>query len=518
MKGDFTRNPFDPARQYSRVLMQQGRVQLDADWNEQAAIFTHYLRALARDLIGPHGRPAMAGPNGNTNFRITTDIDDVYDASGAKLDPDSDVYETLHALLSENPDGNAPAFVINPGRYYVDGILVENHAPIAYSQQPGFDAGAFGDSPDLPLLVYLDVWERHVTSIEDPRIREVALGGPDTTTRARIVWQVRTHSRSEGGNAPVCDVGEIPPRPGTGRLRARARQGAAVSTPCVIASTSSYRGVENQLYRVEIVRGGEAGDGGATFAWSRENGSVAMPVVSIGAPSTVDGKTRQDIAVATLGRDDRLGLQLNDWVSLEDDIMVMQGRVDALLQVVKIDADSRTVTLQGTTAVRNDGTHKLLRRWDQKLGVDADGTLAVRETPVTDDGLADENWIALEDGLEIWFAAGGRYAPGDYWMIPARVATGDIEWPEERDAQGKPRTLANGFVVPKALPADGPHHYYAPLGVLTTQANGEIAIGSCECEIVPPVTCGDGAVRVNAATKPSKSAVRRPAKRASRRG
>ena len=31
MKGDFTRDTFDPAKHFSRVLMQQGRVTLDAD-------------------------------------------------------------------------------------------------------------------------------------------------------------------------------------------------------------------------------------------------------------------------------------------------------------------------------------------------------------------------------------------------------------------------------------------------------------------------------------------------------
>ena len=31
MKGDFTRNTFDPRKHFARVLMQQGRVQLDAD-------------------------------------------------------------------------------------------------------------------------------------------------------------------------------------------------------------------------------------------------------------------------------------------------------------------------------------------------------------------------------------------------------------------------------------------------------------------------------------------------------
>ena len=58
MGGDFTRDTFDPGKHYSRVLMQQGRVQLDADWNEQASILLHYMRALGRDLFGPHAGPA----------------------------------------------------------------------------------------------------------------------------------------------------------------------------------------------------------------------------------------------------------------------------------------------------------------------------------------------------------------------------------------------------------------------------------------------------------------------------
>ena len=41
MKADFTRKTFNPAKNYSRVLMQQGRVQTDADWNEQFAALAH---------------------------------------------------------------------------------------------------------------------------------------------------------------------------------------------------------------------------------------------------------------------------------------------------------------------------------------------------------------------------------------------------------------------------------------------------------------------------------------------
>ena len=65
MSGDFSRRTFDPAKLYTGVLMQQGRVQLDADWNEQVAIGLHQLRALARDLIGTDG-----GPKDRAGFKI----------------------------------------------------------------------------------------------------------------------------------------------------------------------------------------------------------------------------------------------------------------------------------------------------------------------------------------------------------------------------------------------------------------------------------------------------------------
>src|SRR5213082_464025 len=98
MKADLTRNTFHPFRHFSRVLMQQGRVQLDADWNEQASIFLHYLRALAVDLIGPHG-----GPADRLGFKITPRV------------------QTDRRSLE-----------IGFGRYYVDGILCENEvaAPV----------------------------------------------------------------------------------------------------------------------------------------------------------------------------------------------------------------------------------------------------------------------------------------------------------------------------------------------------------------------------------------------------
>src|SRR5688572_31595078 len=92
MPGDYTRNTFDPRKHYSAVLMQQGRVQLDADWNEQAAIRQHRTRVEARDVIGPCGVP-----KGTNSFKI--------------------------GLTPDETD-----LIILPGRIYVNGILCELEA------------------------------------------------------------------------------------------------------------------------------------------------------------------------------------------------------------------------------------------------------------------------------------------------------------------------------------------------------------------------------------------------------
>ena len=66
MKGDFTRDTFRPRRRYDGVFMQQGRVQLDADWNEQVEITRHLRETTAADVIGGCG-----APSGNAGFGLS---------------------------------------------------------------------------------------------------------------------------------------------------------------------------------------------------------------------------------------------------------------------------------------------------------------------------------------------------------------------------------------------------------------------------------------------------------------
>src|SRR5438093_1172284 len=94
MKGDFSRQTFDPTKHYSGVLLQQGRVQLDADWNEQQAIHQHRIETETQDVIGPCGAPLH-----EAGFQVTVQTQGI-----------------LNRLL------------VSKGRYYVDGMLCENEA------------------------------------------------------------------------------------------------------------------------------------------------------------------------------------------------------------------------------------------------------------------------------------------------------------------------------------------------------------------------------------------------------
>lgn len=427
MKGDFSRDTFDPRKNFSSVLIQQGRVQIDSDWNEQSAILLHYMRTLAADIIGRH-----AGPD--NGFLI--------------------------ALVKDGPNSSASDMTIAAGRYYVDGILCENPGnvngkPFGFLDQPNYRPKKVKFPPAFPFLAYLDVWERHVTSFEDADLYEPALGGIDTASRSQVVWQVkvmkggRTLSTRDDAEALVATIGTS-----NAMLSARSEQEPADADPCNVEPDARYRGAENQLYRVEIHTGSVDEDGKAltpTFKWSRENGTVVFPVSEI----ETDNKTTQ-VTLTNLGRDEKCTLREGDWAELVDDDYSFENRADKLLQVTLIDRDENRVSLDGPTQIGDDPRkHPLLRRWDQrqKPGVTADDAIKIEF------GTGDDGWIALEDGIQIQFAEkpngnAAFYRTGDYWLIPARVATGSVIWPKGQD--GKAAMLA-----PRGI-----QHHYAPLAII----------------------------------------------------
>jgi hypothetical protein len=373
--------------------------------------------------------------------------------------------------------------LIGHGRYYVDGLLVENHEPILYGEQRG---APFGDNlkPEefqkfpRKLLVYLDVWERDVTYLEDAHIREVALGGPDTCARAQVFWEVRLLREPENAKSFDCSAADALARqPGT--LRARTDPGSDSTELCVIAPDSRYRGTENQLYRVEVHRSGNANDS-ATFVWSRDNGSVVFPIRMLkGNVATLEN----------LGRDRRSTLKSGDWVEIVDERIGARQMPGVLAQVERPpDRDNLEITLKPppgmTLPTYADATkwRPLLRRWDHRGDPAKAGAIALTAKPNTSAGALD-GWIDLEDGVQVWFSKDGDYHAGDYWLIPARTATGDIEWPYEPGTE----TLAKENRIGAALPPRGLEHHYAPLLLSLPPAAGGAPAGrkdqDCRCRI-----------------------------------
>src|SRR5208337_3551236 len=200
MKADRSRDTFEPGKHYRRVLHQQGRVVIDADDNEQVSIDLATSERTISDVIGQAGVPETSLSPGYTGgFAIGIgnaggSSSSSSSGSSSSSSPSSSSSNSSSSSSSSMPAGND--LTIAHGRVYVDGILVVNDHDTTLFTQPFLplesgDMGATGLAGAGVYAVYLDVWERVVTPINDPKIQEIALGGPDTCLRTQIAWQVR---------------------------------------------------------------------------------------------------------------------------------------------------------------------------------------------------------------------------------------------------------------------------------------------------------------------------------------
>lgn len=455
MPTDYSRKTFDRKKHYSGVLMQQGRVQVDADWNEQLDIHQYRTWTETRDVIGSSGVPKK-----NNGFRLTI------------IDNGNDIE-------------------IKPGRMYVGGLLCELEGtglPVTYFHQPYYPDPAkiyFSDSvilsppesppspPDSPpsppdgqgiilengtYIAYIQAWQIEVNQLDDPRIHEVALGTADTTTRLQNVWQVKLLKVGDPpSGVDPCDY-SFPEwydqiAPPTGKMNARTNTPATDPDPCLLAESSGYRRLENQLYRVEVHTGGDSNV--STFKWSRDNATVETKIESISGSTMV---------VSDLGKDEVLGFASNQWVEILDEDSVFNNIPNPLLKITGIDPDKREISFSESLAIYEGLPNLKLRRWDQN-GSSADN-FGVSMT---------NDWIKLEGGIEVKFSA-GNYKSGDYWLIPARSATHEIEWP--------PYEIPNNDPVPQS--PEGITDHYAKLAVISA-TDGHYTMNDCR-DLFPALT------------------------------
>jgi hypothetical protein len=163
---------------------------------------------------------------------------------------------------------------------------------------------------------------------------------------------------------------------------------------------------------------------------------------------------------------------------LFNDVLELQGRPGTLVKLANVEGDilsvdPDSVPAADTLAWGEELANPKVRRWDQMGNEDIlleEGAVPIREVSAAGDPV----WIDLEDGVQVQFSPGGQYRSGDYWLIPARVATGDIEWPE-----GDP---------PPTLPPHGVLHHYAPIGFATWRNEG-MEFTSCRCVFDSMAVC-----------------------------
>jgi hypothetical protein len=393
MRGDFSRIRFNPGKSYTAVLEQQGRVALDADANEQSFIDDHYSRAAAIAVVGEFGGPAQ-----DEGFYITVP--------------------------------NVQEILIGPGRYYVDGLLCENPALQSYDSQqylidPADNAGTLltqlaQSGGSLVLQVWLEVWQQLVTALDDPCLREPALGQADTTARLQTVWRVVAELASPAGQqgagtgmSPCCQAmyKAAAPQLSSGQMNAKLTVPSA-DCSCAPVAAAGYQGIENQLYRIEIQLSGD--ETSATFKWSRENASVVAAVTNMSVPDST-------VWLDSLGPDANLGFQAGQWIEVTDDTYLFGAQPNhpgRLYQIKSVSPDDLSLILYPPVTLIDLSRRPRARRWDQS-GPSA--TASGIPLPVAEP-------LQLENGIQVQFTA-GTYQSGDYWTIPARTASGQIEWP-----------------------------------------------------------------------------------------
>lgn len=495
MSFDNSRYLFNPFNDYSGLVMPQGRVQLDADWNEFLAEIARRIQAGTLDIMGRAVYPA-------------TTPDAFYISSS----------------------GTPWVVNIGQGRIYVDGLMAENHGPIdtalwdpalaelsgapqpapssisgtpsiPFTSQPYFPAAATQTNPqisqDLPnaagsYLFYLDIWIREVTWLEDPFTANPAQGpgiidpavGIDTSGRLQTVWQVRWMPNSmAAGTGPAVTCGtpdtSISWPPSSNGLLTNGIIPNTQTGDCCLTTGTGYTGLENQFYRVQVHQGGPAGT--ATFKWSRENASVGTSVSSITQGANPGGQQATILTVASLGRDQVLNFSNGDWIELLDDNMELNGQPDPnypspgvniygtpgiFCQIDTVDPTTNSIYLVTPTLanppIASPGLHTRIIRWETSP------TLPNGQTTIPTGNTA----LQLENGLTVTFSSTsgspGNFLSGDFWTFSART-----------DGSYDQLTSA---------PPRGTHHHYTKLSVVVFDGSGN-ATQTPDCR--KPWACSD---------------------------
>lgn len=354
----------------------------------------------------------------------------------------------------EVPAGKAGDFTLGRGVIETGGVRFEVREPITFSQ-PGRALGRE--------LVYLELEEREVGAVEDPVLREPALGGPDTAQRLRLVERLGCMPVSAGQGLDAAK--QLYERTGQileddGRVSSQARllarypaSGASENPACEPGQVKGYLGSENQLVRVQA----SPSDGKILWAWDggsalyRATYESGTTLLLQGDPVDVYHAPKKDQRAEILLPDVDLGLATSDAHAFMAAAVGFVARIDGYEERrLKLEGSVRDKLAEHSKLVP-PGACLYVRIWENEQPSSA----TVAPTfPLTD---ADGRTIGLTVALSQTNAV-----PGDHWLLALRPAT-----PAEVDP---PRYLA------EHQPPDGPRRWFCPIAVVSYTSEGVLQV------------------------------------------
>jgi hypothetical protein len=329
---------------------------------------------------------------------------------------------------------------IQAGRYHLGGLMVETNAlgpaitspgEVHYPEQGfpralGFDHEVITFTGTQGGVAYLEGWERMITALHDPGIRENALSSTlDTSVRTQAIGQVKTFVHPTG----LSDFGvkqafanKIVPN---GRIVFGTHEVGAVADPCGITPEGGFTGRENLLYHFEIH---EYASGTGRIKWSRQGGSELFGVVAYTTGSIT-------VPASSPLRDGNIVELLNDEIELGDAApgAIVSDQFRPPVRQVGVIAQLRAQA--SADPANNEFALVDPDAADTVLNIDDDGpryggkppeTLRVRrwdafpaaQTIPTDPNSATPVELEIENGIFIQVA--GTFEVGDWWQFEAR--------------------------------------------------------------------------------------------------
>jgi hypothetical protein len=435
MDADIARVSYDPARHYRSLVAQQGRVTLEADNNEGTMLQAEALRLETIDIVGPAGTP----DNG-------------------------------YAVSS----GSGPGGVtVGPGIFYLGGWRLRLDAAVDLSKQPDWvDAPAFTTTQG-DLAVALLVTEQSVCAAEDQALREVALGGPDSAARTRLMQRfLRVATTGTTCSAGASSVAALLTEDGvtvdayslqlvsSARLRAGFVPGQTSTDPCQPSAVGGYLGADNQLIRVTVTSYNATAKTG-TLLWGWNNASLLYRAE---IPNATDPLT---LKLTTVPVDQEHAPQQNQIVEilrttteLGDNNFIADGEgyVIAVAQAWSPDTGEIVLAHSPPTGYQNNTDPLFVRLWQAEVNFEAGKAVALDTT----------SGITVAITMD---ALPSNIAARPFWHFAVRPAMPQAIFPQRyQDAPQRP---------------DGPRQWITDLAVVSPQAQGSTLLADCRIPFLP---------------------------------